>query len=446
MNRAAPCRFLALLLAAVLLGGAPASAHDPIPAFPGAEGFGMYSVGGRGGSVIAVTTLDDSGEGSLRAAIEAEGPRTVIFHVAGTISLLSELAITNPYITIAGQTAPGGGITLRNDPGNKRPTLAIRTHDVILRYIRIRPGPSLEPSCCLDGLQINQAQNVIVDHVSVSWATDGVLDINDAKNITVQWSIIAEGLHDSTNERGTGSRGMLVIYSQGVTLRHNLYAHNKERNPRVASAGVVDIVNNVIYNPVAVPTVLSAESGPLLVNYINNYLKAGPSTGQDTVYPIAFTDEANYERGVFAQDNFFEGMPLVNENDTKAVRPSNRDLIVTTPYDAPPVTTTTAKEALEQVLAAAGAVLPQRDSIDTRLIDQVLNGGGAIIDHPAQVGGWETAPSGIPYLDTDGDGMPDDYEQAHELDPLDPADGAQEASDGYTHLEHFLNALANSSP
>lgn len=177
-----------------------AATASSVPAFPGAEGFGANSVGGRGGRVIEVTNLDDSGPGSLRAAIEADRPRTVVFRVGGTIELQSGLEITNPFITIAGQTAPGGGITLRNDPSNADTSLKIETHDVVIRYIRSRPGPSTELHGTLDAITIGNQEggtyNVIVDHSSFSWATDEVVNSwYDAHDITIQWSIVSEGLH-----------------------------------------------------------------------------------------------------------------------------------------------------------------------------------------------------------------------------------------------------------
>ena len=180
--------FLGMLITFLLLIPGLALA---VPAFPGAEGFGAKSVGGRGGKVIEVTNLNDSGSGSLRAAIAASGPRTVVFRVGGTIELKSRIQVENPYLTIAGQTAPGGGITLKNG-SNEKDTLYILTHDVVVRYLRVRPGPGGDA----DGVGVGtNASNVVLDHCSVSWAVDENLGVSStAKNVSIQWSIIAEGL------------------------------------------------------------------------------------------------------------------------------------------------------------------------------------------------------------------------------------------------------------
>ena len=198
-----------------------------LPAFPGAEGFGAMASGGRGGVVLQVTNLNDSGPGSLRAAILASGPRIVVFRVGGTIELLTRIDISNPDITIAGQTAPGGGITLKNHPSNTRSPLKVETDNVILRYIRSRPGPSDLPSATLDALTI-EGHRVIIDHCSLSWATDEVLNTwLDSSEITIQWTIIAEGLEDSNHPDGPHSRGALLgDHSTRVSVHHCLFAHS----------------------------------------------------------------------------------------------------------------------------------------------------------------------------------------------------------------------------
>jgi len=242
-----------------------------IPAFPGAEGFGAESIGGRGGAVHHVTNLDDAGTGSLRECVEASGPRVCVFDVGGEILLKSGMTITNPFITIAGQTAPGGGLTLRNSPGNKDPSINIQTNDVIIRYIRTRPGPGgwdkatadekkLEggATCCQGSTDISGGYNIILDHISMSWGVDSVLDIVNTHDVTVQWSIVSEALEDSIHYKGPHSTGGHV--SDGayqVSIHHNIIAHNSERNLKlkgeVANLGpteipIFDFVNNVVYN------------------------------------------------------------------------------------------------------------------------------------------------------------------------------------------------------
>jgi pectate lyase len=231
-------------------------AHEPgVKAFPTAEGFGADALGGRGGVVIEVTNLDDSGPGSLRDAVEREGPRTVVFRVGGTIAVERPIRVRDPYITIAGQTAPGDGVLIRNHRANTDAPITIETHDVVIRHLRLRPGPSGEPSCCVDALGLMEgARNVIIDHVSLSWGVDELLGASeDASDFTVQWSILSEALHRSNHAKDDRhSRGLLVSTQEGgnVSIHHNLFAHNDGRNPEVALAyGIADIVNNVLYNP-----------------------------------------------------------------------------------------------------------------------------------------------------------------------------------------------------
>src|SRR5688500_12051517 len=234
------------------------SAHllHAVPAFPGAGGFGANSVGGRRGRVIEVTNLNDAGPGSLRAAIEAEGPRNVVFRIGGTIELQSELVLANSFVTIAGQTAPGGGITLKTHPSNTRSALTIArgTHDVIIRHLRSRPGPhegfpkpksGREPdsSEVKDAIQILGARNVILDHCSASWATDEVVStFFDAQDVTIQWCIIAEALVKSRPDQSLAGKGLLIGSKGGerISVHHNLLVHNVGRNPMIKATGIVD--------------------------------------------------------------------------------------------------------------------------------------------------------------------------------------------------------------
>jgi len=275
-------------------------------AFPGAEGFGATTPGGRGGQVIEVTNLNDSGPGSLRASLQAQGPRIVVFEVGGTIQLETALSIDNPFITIAGQTAPGDGITLKLSPDYLKSLMFINTHDVVIRYLRFRPGASTLQTSVRDSITMPKAYNVVIDHSSFSWATDENVDIwNDSHDITIQWSIISEGLRDPWGDGSQHSMGAL-FGSQGsknISLHHNLFAHNHGRNPRINTAGVVDVVNNVIYNPGDQPSTIANDWNPATpVNYVGNYYKRGSDSNRDF-----FIDTKGSPAAIYVQGNITPG-------------------------------------------------------------------------------------------------------------------------------------------
>ncbi len=422
-----------------------------LPAFPGAEGFGAATIGGRGGRVIEVTNLNDNGSGSLRAAIEAQGPRVVVFRVGGTILLNTGLAIKHPYITIAGQTAPGGGITLRNN-SNKKAPLHINTHDAVVRYLRSRPGSNLNETGDLDALTIagakGQVYNVIVDHCSLSWATDEVAStFYDAHDITIQWSILSEGLdcatHIEQGQRQCHSMGLLLGSngSKNISIHHNLLAHNRRRNPLVKNSGVTDVVNNVVYNSgfgtkSFSPTEVLGTYGRAQANYVNNYFQPGV----DTRSADWFIDTKEQPVAVYAEGNQVPKM---------VVQPDSQKWMVRRHHPAPTITTTSAQSAYEQVLMQAGdncglsptgAFVTTRDTIDDRIVTEVKQKTGHIINDPSEVGGWIKVAAGTPPLDSDRDGMPDAFEARSGLNPKDPADASTDHDgNGYTNVEEFLN-------
>ena len=268
----------------------PSSA--PVVAFPGAEGFGAQSIGGRGGIVIEVTNLNDSGPGSLRECVNAEGSRICVFRVGGTITTQSEIIATNPYLTIAGQTAPGGGITLRAAQNYHEEPFIISTHDVVVRYIRFRAGASAIPNSSRRSLTLNNgAYNVMLDHCSFSWATDQpLLLIDGVHDVTIQWSIISEGLAYSTHfedgffeEHSTGLSVSGKNYKStaqtgNITIHHNLLAHNGGRNPQNAGYGLEDVLNNVIYNWGGQGFTTQDLQANVPSNVVNNYFKSGVNT------------------------------------------------------------------------------------------------------------------------------------------------------------------------
>lgn len=440
-------RSLFAFIAPALLGFAAATSYaqagELLRAFPGAEGFGACTPGGRGGEVHYVTTLDDylpgtdaPIEGCLRAAIDAKGPRLVLFQVGGTISLKADLTVRHPFVTIAGQTAPGGGICVKDYQ------FVLATHDIIVRHLRIRSGDLARKEQIAVG--IFGANNCILDHCSMTWATDEVMSSFGASNLTVQWSIIAEGLSHSYHPKGEHSKGSIIDGTGGITIHHSIYAHNSARNPRVNTL-VLDWRNNILYNW-GYRGGYTTE-GPCFMNYVANYLKSGPST-RSTTRTMVFDPGDDMAR-VFFRDNFLDGQPEQTASNALLIRPpKNSDpetiralVAVDDPFPSPEVHTDTAETAYARVLEGAGAVLPRRDAADARLMEEIRTGTGRIIDSPAEVGGWPELASAPPVPDADSDGMPDAWEEAHGFAAGDPADGNGDAdNDGYTNVEEFLNA------
>jgi pectate lyase len=441
---------LALALPALLLGTLTAA----VPAFPGAEGFGATSMGGRGGRVMEVTNLNDAGPGSFRAALDAAGPRVVVFRVGGTIELKTEVVLTHPFITIAGQTAPGGGITLKTHPANTRSALTIANsaHDVIIRHLRSRPGPHqgfpptksgrvADTSEVKDALQILGARRVIVDHCSFSWATDEVVStFYDAQDITIQWCVIAEALRKSRADQSLPGKGLLIGSKGGqrISVHHNLMAHNVGRNPLIKAAGVVDVVNNLVLAPATVAMAIDAELGPSPANFVGNHVLAPKADG--LAHGIAVVGGGPFS--LYLKDNLGPRRLREDQPGELFVNATNngRRWITNVRHDAPDITTHPAAAVFEQVLAGAGCRLPQRDAVDERLVADVRQNRTRVVDDPAEVGGWPELAPGTPPADGDHDGMPDAWEKTHGLNPDDPADGSADAdSDGYTNIEAFLN-------
>ena len=409
-----------------------------LPAFPGAEGFGMWAVGGRGGRVIPVTNLTDflPGKeapvaGSLRAAVMSPGPRTVIFRVAGDIRLKAALLISQAYLTLAGQTAPGDGVCLRGHP------VIIQTHDVVIRYLRVRSENN-------DCLSVASARNVIIDHSSFEWGTDENLSLTgNNRNITVQWSIIAEGLLKH-------SMGSIIGAAGGVSVHHSLYAHNGTRNPRLGGIGgrnpIIDFRNNAIYDWRGNSGYNSWEA--VRINYVGNYLKPGPST-PPKVRGRAMTPGSRFTR-LFIADSVIEGLPEQSVDNWLMVEPGADNWIkgqnvretcgVTTPFPVPPVSTQTATSAFEEILRSAGATLPVRDAVDRRIVSQVRSGTGRLLERPEDAGPRPVYSTAAPPVDRDGDGLPDEWELPHGLDPRKQTDPSSDSDgDGYTDVEEYLN-------
>lgn len=412
-----------------------------LPAFPGAVGFGSTTIGGRGGRVIEVTNLNASGPGSFREACEASGPRIVIFRTGGTITLKSNIDIVNPYITIGGQTAPGDGISIRGA------TIHVMTHDVIIRSLRVRVGddPTGPNPDNRDGIQISNSRtpvyNVIIDHCSVSWGIDENISIwYSAHDITIQNSISSEGLYNSIHSEGSHSKGALFGDEvSNVTFIGNLLAHNHERNPRFRSTNTI-IVNNVVYDRRWMATRIDAGSELQKISIIGNVYKKGP--------------EETFNKSIYIEGVYPGSQIYIDDNDcTTDAMPSstpcyeehvNGDPFVNIdPISWPSgLVARSSDGVLQWVLANVGAYPNNRDSVDTRIISDVQNGTGGLIDSQGEVGGWPTLEAGTPPPDKDHDGMPDTWETARGLDPNDSSDGNKDRNgDGYTNVEEYINGL-----
>ncbi|MBC7782274.1 MAG: hypothetical protein H7144_00425, partial [Burkholderiales bacterium] len=394
-----------------------------LKAFPEAEGHGANATGGRGGTVYHVTNLNNSGAGSFRDAVSVSG-RTVVFDVGGWIELVgnSPVAVAS-NVTIAGQTAPGQGIGIKNSGLS----FSNRTN-VIIRHLRVRPGPYSD-AADRDGVSADSASNSIVDHVSASWGRDEVFSVKNSTNITVQHSIIAEGLFNH-------SMGGLIEGNTGMSIHHSLYINNNDRNPKTKKE--LDFVNNVVYNWGAYSYVAGDSAGLSYGNVVGNYFIAGPSS-TELNDPIS-RGNANYS--MYLEGNYWDGDQDAL-HDGNLLTPGEIDDVLTyVPQRFPyaPVYTDTAQRAYEKVLAGAGASL-NRDFTDNRLIGLVQTRTGQIISDPAQVGGWGTLTGGAAPTDTDQDGMPDAWEDDFGLNKNDALDRNTLNLFGYTKLEEYINEL-----
>jgi pectate lyase len=429
-----------------------------MPAFAGAEGFGRHATGWRGGEVTKITNLNDRGSGSLRACAEDSRPRVCVFEVAGTIEVDSTIAVgSNVYL--AGQTAPGGGVQLRLRRSPDRPMMVRAAHDVVIRHLRLRPGASLESSSNVDAIGIFDSRGVILDHLSLQYATDELLDIGtirgSAFDITVQDSILAWGLDFANHPKGKHSKGALICAMGGpgecgrISLLRNLFAHNRDRNPDVkgTSIGPVEIVNNVFFNPRSEFGEFYDDEGDLRVNYIGNTALSGPSTRKSGApYAIDIRNEYSpaFDALVYVQGNIDGNhRPRPSGPEELMVRPEGRRYLAPQPFSPLTVEALAPEAALERVLASAGATAPSRDRLDRHLIKDVVRRTGGVISDPATVGGWPELRSGPVPADADGDGMPDAWEVAHGRDSR--TFDAWEDVDAYgqADLEDYLNQRAD---
>ena len=437
-------------------------------AFPGAEGFGKYATGGRGGKVAAVTNLNDSGDGSFRNALEKfpGEPLTIIFKVSGIIDLQSKIQIKRSNLTIAGQTAPGDGICLKGHSLILNGASAKGNHgNIIIRFIRSRPGGTLKSG--LYGFDMENCHDVIVDHCSFSWANEECAAMYDTKNTSVQWCIVSEGLYEAGHQKGHRSYGG-VWGGQYASYHHNLIAHQNSRAVRFNGArahdtmAIIDYRNNVIYNWGNANACYGGEvnitGGVSQVNMVNNYYKPGPATAGPAWKFIHANYAAQNAKGTgqwFLSGNIMEGDKALTKKNFKGLDTGEqgftRDAEVANAFAiSAAIPEQNAREAFDAVLRNAGATLPKRDATDARVINEVRTGTATgmgvfgkagIIDLPAAVGGWAEYKTTTAPLDTDEDGMPDEWEKKNNLDPADVHDGNKIGADGFTMLEKYLHEL-----
>lgn len=410
-------------------------------AFPGAEGYGKWTVGGRGGRILTVTNLNDSGEGSFRDAVEQTGARIVIFAVDGNIELKSPLCVNNDSITIAGQSAPGDGICLKDYP------LVVNASNVIIRYIRVRVGDRYRlDSDGVGGGRYGQ-KNVILDHLSVSWSIDECLSIYKTENLTVQWCLVTHSLNTSVHTKGShGFGGIWGGYK--ATFHHNLLANHASRNPRFSSVDGtkwVDYRNNVVYNwgfKTAYGGGHHAE-----INIVNNYYKPGPASLHHRLLDVAEDGTGRY----YVAGNMMAGDNAVTRDNHSAVTDCVGECtscLVDFPFPSEPIHEDTPAVAYQRILESVGCSFSQ-DSYDREVLRQVREGIGTfgingIINSQEDVGGWPVLNAEKALIDSDGDGMPDVWESKHGLNPKSASDAsAYTLDENYTNIEIYLNSLAD---
>lgn len=481
--------FKTLLLLCLCMAATVVFAEEKTPAFPGAEGFGRYVTGGRGGNVYHVTSLaDDGSEGTLRWALGKSGVKTIVFDVSGTIHLKSSLDISIGNVTIAGQTAPGDGICVADYP------VSIKANNVIVRYMRFRLGNNnvlINGADGWDGFGGFDQQDLMIDHCSVSWSIDECLSVLGNKNTTVQWCLVAQSLVNSGHSKGAHGYGGNWGGS-GASFHHNLIAHHGSRTPRLGPRPTtqlderMDMRNNVIYN-FGGNGCYGGEG--MNVNIVNNYYKPGPGSPTDkkgyriagigirtnkyvNTYPAYapalhlwgkyyVTGNYNSKYTQLNQDNWTYG--ILNQIDASGcdgtfTQETKDSIKLAEPIDYILTTTHSAADAYDRVLDFAGASL-HRDSFDELMVSDTRNGKATYTgsglskgfvnsqddnkpaDADASWSAWPTLASKEAPKDTDGDGMPDEWELANALDPTNPNDGKTIGADGYSNLENYLNSL-----
>ncbi len=436
-------------------------------AFPGAEGFGKYTTGGRGGKVFIVSNLNDKGPGSFREAAEAKDKRIIIFAISGTIHLTSKLSIKG-NVTITGHSAPGDGICLADN------SVSLGGDNIIIRYLRFRMGDKYQRGGMVDGNGGDDAfggvrrKNIIIDHCSLSWSTDEVFSVYAGDSTTLQWNLISEPLnysyHFETGDKDYERHGFGGIWGgRHLSAHHNLFAHCNNRTPRFDGVRNtpeenIDYRNNVIYNWGG-NNVYAGEGGNY--NIVNNYYKPGPSTAKNAATKIVnpYKKPPSIPFGKFYVDgNYLEGSATVTADNWSGVimnNGTNADAAAAKldqSFSVSDIRTTSATDAYIAVLKNVGTVFPKRDTLDERIINDVKNGTGRLIDvqggyphgtaYEVTIKAWPALQSLQAAFDSDKDGMPDEWEKKNGLNGNDQSDAARfTLSKIYTNVEVFLNSL-----
>jgi pectate lyase len=445
-------------------------AQQKSPTFPGAQGGGAASKGGRGGEVCEVTTLEDSGSNSFRDCLGRKGPRTVVFRVAGRINLKTGIRVMNPYLTIAGQTAPGGGIEFSGAEMNDGAMVYVYTHDVVVRYLHFRIGAGAHhspgPSTGCVGIYVGNEDvyNVMLDHLSISWSDNKPITIwsnygPGVHNMTVQWSITSEGILGHSVGLGTGNSNKTTAAWLDIDFHHNFFADHSHRLPETTHKSM-RFVNNIIYNW---NFYASATLGSQASDFINNLYKAGPLNSEAQKYELHFSDKANGwddgppsvylagNKGPNQQnpkgDQWVMAQKITGENGKEiGPVPANWRRPIPLPAEDFPIVAddTNGLESIvfatvgdSQRLNCNGNWVPRRDSVDARLITEYQSGKGILPRSEKDVGGFPSVDPGTACPDKNHNGIPDAWEASHGLKA--PADANKLQNDGYTNLEHFLN-------
>ena len=448
---------IAALTLGFLVAGSPLHAAEL--AFPGAEGYGAGAIGWKGGALIAVTTLDESGPGSLRDCVERDGPRVCIFRVAGTIRLSSPLMVrSNVYI--AGQTAPGQGIQLRNAESTHAPLIVKDASDVVVRFMKLRPGPSTRKSATIDALTMENAQRIYVGNLSLMFASDETFSVHVsrsvASDITLADSILAYSLDRSNHPDGRDSKGALICSDTGepsenecgrISLLRNLFAHHRDRNPDVkaTSLGPVEVVNNIFYDPISQFGEFYDLLGDARIAYIGNLALTGPSTNDRAGAAVELIDRTSgNDITIWAEDN--AAGDCAGKDELPVLDPIAEAL-----QSAQPIAVTVDPMPVGDLLAvlpkSVGDALPDRrhrDELDKKVLKGLKQCEGRVINHPMDVDGWPEIDPGLAPPDSDGDLLPDEWEAGRSgLDPDKADDPWQDGDgDGLSEVETWLAELA----